>query len=65
MDGASGLRAIKKHGGTTFAQHPADATVPLMPYAAIAKNNLDDCLPIQGIAQRVAAAACAAARASA
>jgi two-component system chemotaxis response regulator CheB len=54
-DGASGLRAIKKHGGTALAQHPADATVPLMPYAAIATNNLDDCLPIQEIAQRVGA----------
>jgi two-component system chemotaxis response regulator CheB len=54
-DGASGLWAIKKHGGTALAQHPADATVPLMPYAAIATNNLDDCLPIQEIAQRVGA----------
>ena len=54
-DGASGLRAIKKHGGTALAQHPAEASVPLMPYAAIATNNLDDCLPIQEIAQRVGA----------
>jgi two-component system chemotaxis response regulator CheB len=52
-DGAAGLRAIKDHGGTTLVQHPKDALMPWMPYAAIATANPDYCLPIQELAQRV------------
>jgi len=54
-DGAAGLRAIKEHGGTALVQHPDDAQVPLMPYAAIETGYPDDCLPIQELAQRVVA----------
>ena len=34
-DGALGIRAIKKAGGTTFAQYPGSARFPSMPISAI------------------------------
>jgi len=34
-DGAAGLQTIKKHGGITIAQSPAEATFPRMPSSAI------------------------------
>jgi two-component system chemotaxis response regulator CheB len=37
-DGASGLQTIKKYGGLTVAQSPAEAQFPHMPSAAIDKG---------------------------
>jgi two-component system chemotaxis response regulator CheB len=37
-DGASGLQTIKKYGGLTIAQSPAEAQFPHMPGAAIDKG---------------------------
>ena len=54
-DGAAGLREIKGYGGTALVQHPDDAAVPSMPLAALIGDHPDACLPIQDIAQRVAA----------
>jgi two-component system chemotaxis response regulator CheB len=34
-DGAAGIEAIRKHGGTTIAQNPLTAQFPFMPQAAI------------------------------
>jgi two-component system, chemotaxis family, protein-glutamate methylesterase/glutaminase len=52
-DGATGLQAIKEHGGTALVQHPEDAAVPFMPRAAIAAVHPDACRPVQEIAQLV------------
>jgi len=40
-DGTAGLRAIKKHGGITIVQDPADASYPAMPENAIYNNSVD------------------------
>jgi two-component system chemotaxis response regulator CheB len=39
-DGARGIATIKKMGGITIAQDPADAQFPVMPEAAIATNQI-------------------------
>ncbi len=52
-DGATGLRAIKEHGGTTLVQHPKTAIESSMPYSAIAADHPDICLPLE-LAKRVA-----------
>jgi two-component system chemotaxis response regulator CheB len=48
-DGATGLRAIKQHGGTTIVQHPDDAAMPWMPRAALAAASPDACLRTEEI----------------
>lgn len=40
-DGAAGIRAIKKNGGLTIAQNPAEAQFPLMPGASIETNAIE------------------------
>ena len=40
-DGAAGLRAIKEHGGTTFAQSERSAQHPSMPAAAVESGFVD------------------------
>ena len=40
-DGTAGLRAIKKNGGITIVQDPADASYPAMPENAISNNSVD------------------------
>lgn len=40
-DGAEGLKAIKAHRGITIVQDPAEAGVPQMPLAALAKTPID------------------------
>lgn len=45
-DGALGVVAVKKHGGTTFAQLPADARYESMPAAAIATGMVEEVLPV-------------------
>ncbi len=48
-DGALGIAAVKKHGGTTFAQLPGDARYESMPQAAIATGKVDQVLPVDQI----------------
>jgi len=52
-DGAIGLRTIKDHGGTALVQHPDDAAVPDMPFAAIAAVHTDACLPVEELMRLV------------
>ena len=40
-DGASGITMIKKYGGLTIAQAPAEAQCPFMPVASIETNNVN------------------------
>jgi two-component system chemotaxis response regulator CheB len=49
-DGAAGLAAIKRRGGTTIAQSPGSAAVRAMPEAAIATGAVDHVLPPAEIA---------------
>ncbi len=48
-DGAFGIAAVKKHGGSTFAQLPADARYESMPAAAIATGMVEHVLPVDEI----------------
>jgi len=48
-DGALGVAAVKRHGGATFAQLPADARYESMPQAAIATGQIDRTLPVDEI----------------
>jgi two-component system chemotaxis response regulator CheB len=45
-DGTAGLIAIKRHGGITMAQDPAEAPFPSMPQSAIEHARVDFVLPI-------------------
>jgi two-component system, chemotaxis family, CheB/CheR fusion protein len=46
-DGALGIAAVKRHGGSTFAQLPGDARYESMPQAAIATGKVDQTLPVE------------------
>jgi two-component system chemotaxis response regulator CheB len=48
-DGAQGIAAIKKRGGTAIAQDPATAEARAMPAAAIAAARVDRILPLSQI----------------
>jgi two-component system chemotaxis response regulator CheB len=48
-DGASGMEAIKKKGGSTIAQDEATSTIFGMPRAAIEKGVVDKVLPLNKI----------------
>lgn len=48
-DGTSGLWAIKRCGGTTVVQDPADAEHPEMPSNALLYNEIDHRLPLSDI----------------
>ena len=48
-DGAAGLWAIKKMGGTAVVQHPDDAAAPAMPLNALARTSVDHCVNLEEI----------------
>jgi chemotaxis response regulator CheB len=49
-DGAVGLWQIRKYGGTTIVQDPAEATYPEMPQNALATVEVHHCLKLAAIA---------------
>jgi two-component system chemotaxis response regulator CheB len=52
-DGAAGLAAVKRHGGLTMVQDPAEASVTSMPKAALKSVEVDVVAPADGIARRI------------
>ena len=48
-DGTNGIKYIKKEGGTTIAQDPAEAYSPIMPQCAIDTGKIDKILTLKGI----------------
>jgi two-component system chemotaxis response regulator CheB len=48
-DGTAGLAAVKKLGGTTVVQDPADAMFPSMPLSALKAVAVDHCVPLSEI----------------
>lgn len=48
-DGVAGLKEIKRHGGLVIVQDPAEAMYPEMPRNALAKVEVDYCLPVAKI----------------
>lgn len=55
-DGVGGLIAIKAAGGLVLVQAPDEASAPIMPQRAIARDGVDLVLPIVGIADALVAA---------
>jgi two-component system chemotaxis response regulator CheB len=49
-DGAAGLDAVRRRGGRTVVQDPAEALMPTMVQAALARGPVDHVLDLQGIA---------------
>ncbi len=49
-DGADGLDAVRRAGGTTVVQDPREARVPAMVEAALARGTADYVQPLAGIA---------------
>ncbi|WP_224366697.1 chemotaxis protein CheB [Hyalangium versicolor] len=54
-DGASGLLAIRRAGGITFAQTPESCVVPGMPEAALRNGATDVVLSLEGLASAMRA----------
>jgi len=50
QDGARGLADIRRHGGLSIVQDPADAEVRTMPQAALDIAGADHCIPLTAIA---------------
>ena len=48
-DGVAGLKEIKRHGGGAIVQDPAEAKFSDMPRNALAKVEVDYCLPVTKI----------------
>lgn len=49
-DGATGMQYIKRRGGMTVAQDPADSESPIMPQSAIDMGGVDEVLPLADVA---------------
>jgi two-component system, chemotaxis family, protein-glutamate methylesterase/glutaminase len=54
-DGAAGLLALRRAGGTVFAQDEASCTVPGMPAAAVAAGAVDEVVSLEDMGARIAA----------
>lgn len=52
-DGATGLRAVRRHGGRAIVQDPADAHAPEMPRAALEVAGADHVVPLARIADTI------------
>jgi two-component system chemotaxis response regulator CheB len=50
-DGTTGLYEIKRRGGTTIVQDPAEAQAPSMPQSAMENVAIDYCLPLPKMAE--------------
>lgn len=50
QDGAAGVAAVREAGGLTVVQDPAEAQVPTMVDAALARGPVDQVLRLEGIA---------------
>jgi len=53
-DGTAGLTAIKRCGGVTVVQDPADAAYPGMPQSALDNTHVDFCVPVSEMGQLLA-----------
>jgi two-component system chemotaxis response regulator CheB len=58
-DGALGLEAIRRAGGTTLVQDEATCVVYGMPRAAVARGVVDRIVPLSGIPEAIVAAVAA------
>jgi two-component system chemotaxis response regulator CheB len=54
-DGTIGLQAIKTYGGLALVQDPEDADEPSMPRSALQHVDIDACLPLEALADRLCA----------
>ncbi len=54
-DGTEGARAVRKHGGTVYAQDEASATIYGMPRAVAEAGLVDRVLPLERMAEAIAA----------
>ncbi|MFM7021678.1 MAG: chemotaxis protein CheB [Flavobacteriales bacterium] len=52
-DGANGIAFVKKRGGLTIAQDPAEATISTMPDGAIKATQIDHVLKIDDIVKKI------------
>jgi two-component system chemotaxis response regulator CheB len=50
-DGTAGMLAIKRRGGMTVVQNPADAMYPSMPQSALTHVQIDQCMSLTEIGQ--------------
>jgi two-component system, chemotaxis family, protein-glutamate methylesterase/glutaminase len=51
QDGARGLAAVRRLGGSTVVQQPAGAYAPFMPESALKQGPVDFVLSLKGIAE--------------